>query len=143
MPSLRGRVSCEVDGYNAVESRTMPRARKEHRCCACRETVRRGDRYSRTFVVYEGEPETYIHCLRCSAIFDAIAARHHDAETDYWERAIAWRLDCGHDWDEVFEESPPAEVARLAFMTADEAQRELAPRIHDTERPTAGEEMQQ
>ena len=33
---------------------------------------------------------------------------------------------CGHDWEDVFEGPPPPEVARLAFLTQEEAQREMA-----------------
>jgi len=119
-------MSCEIDGTNEVESSTTQRARKEHRCCACRETIRVGDLYRRTFVVYEREPETFKHCLRCTAMFDAIIRAQRGADLDYWERGVAWRLDCGHDWQEMFDDDPPPEVARLAFLTPDEAQRELA-----------------
>jgi hypothetical protein len=118
-------MSCDIDGYNEVERTTYPRARKEHRCDACRETIRVGDRYARTFIVWEGEPETWFHCARCNALFKGISGRHRELRTG---EGVQFDLDCGHSWQEIFDEEPPPEIARLAFLTPDEAQKELATR---------------
>jgi hypothetical protein len=121
-------MSCNTDGYsNDVETESYHKARKEHVCCACGETIRKGDRYRKTFVVFEGDVDTYKHCLRCATLMDAISKRIRDGERNY-EEAVAWELDCGHTWQENFDEEPPEEIARLAFLTPDEMQRELAPK---------------
>lgn len=115
-------MSCYVDEEGEPESvhrETWPRARREHKCCACGETIRCGDRHKRTFVVFEGDAETYRHCLRCAAIYRALCRT--TGEDEY----IEYRLNCGHTWEETRGECPP-EIARLAFMTPDEMQRELA-----------------
>lgn len=115
-------MSCEVDGYNAVESYTERRARKVHECSCCDEPIRVGDVYVTIFVVYDGDPRTYKHCLRCHAVFQAAAKRHQDLHTG---ESVRFDLGCGHDWRETFDEDPPETVAKLAFMTADELQAEL------------------
>jgi len=102
---------CEV--YSSV---TWPRARMPHRCAACHETIRRRDVYVRTFIVCDGEPNVYRHCLRCAAILDALDRAGAEA--------VDIRLNCGHIWDEHYG-PPPDALARLAFLTPDEAQREL------------------
>lgn len=117
-------MSCDAgDEYADVYHEELRRARKEHRCCACGETVRRGDRYRVTNIVYEGTVDTYKHCLRCFRILKLLASEHRKRDT---EQVPEIELGCGHSWQEVFEEEPPPEVARLAFLTADEAQREFA-----------------
>jgi hypothetical protein len=115
-------MSCEIDGGNDVETESHHRARQEHTCCACRETIRKGDRYRKTFVVFEGDAYTYKHCLRCATMFDAIWRR---MRAEDWGEAVDWELNCGHTWQENFAEDPPEHIARLAFMTADEMQQEL------------------
>lgn len=92
---------------------TYPRARHEHRCLACKETIRVGDRYARTFTVVDGDASSYKHCLRCDAIL--LALDKAGAE------AVDVRLSCGHSWEENFGPCPE-QIARLAFVTRDEAQ---------------------
>lgn len=121
----RGAVSVSVDGYNDVQSCKTRRARKEHRCDACRETIRVGDSYINEFTVYDGNSDTTKRCLRCDAMLDAIQSRMIDADIDPHEEGVDRALNCGHTWNEDFREEPPEEVARLAFLTRDEAQAEL------------------
>lgn len=105
--------------YDVLEHRRH-RARKEHQCCACLETIRKGDVYQSSFAVgYTHEPDRFKHCLRCAAMLDEITKRREGAP-------IAWRLDCGEDWRDTIGELPE-EVATLAFITADEAQQKLSP----------------
>jgi hypothetical protein len=45
------------------------KARKEHRCCECRETIRVGQRYvEETGIDYDHDPFCYRTCLPCHAI---------------------------------------------------------------------------
>ncbi|HMA26007.1 MAG TPA: hypothetical protein VKO62_00110 [Solirubrobacterales bacterium] len=117
-------MSCEIEGYNEFESLSHHRARKPHKCCACGEPIRVGHRYERIAFKWEGEFESLLRCLRCSAM--ASACQERLRREDAYDEGVAYRLDCGHEWSDRFEEEPPPEVARLAFMTADEAQAEFA-----------------
>ena len=103
--------------YTSLIERTQ-RARKEHVCCACRDTIAPGHRYRVTRAVGgHDDPEHYKHCLRCAKMLDAIIeARPEDA--------IAWDLACGEDWRDTIGELPN-DIAALAFMTPEDAQHAL------------------
>jgi hypothetical protein len=106
---------CEADDYGVeplVE--VSPRARKEHRCFACKEAIRPGDRYRKVIQIYDGEFEIFKHCLRCWRLMNAIL--------DAGAETVQWDLNCGTSWEKAFERPIPDEVAALAFMTPDEAQ---------------------
>jgi len=107
----------EFEGSVRIES-SWRKARKTHRCFACRREIRVGDRYHREFQEYEGEADFYKHCARCWAIVEALF--ENGAES------VQWDLACGTDWVAAFGDDPPENVARLAFVTLDEAQ-ELTP----------------
>lgn len=112
---------CDTADYTyAAQNKRHPVARKEHVCCACKETIRVGDRYQYTACVGGDYGfEHYKHCLRCAKMLDAVRdKRPYDA--------IAWGLDCGEDWKDTIGELPE-EVAALAFLTADMAQQKLNP----------------
>ena len=102
--------------WDVYHSLSYPRARQPHRCVACHETIRPRDVYVRTFVVCEGEPSVWQHCLRCNALLRALS--------DVGAEDVDIRLNCGHTWEEQFGPCPES-VARLAFLTADEAQVEI------------------
>lgn len=86
---------------------TTPRARKPHKCAACGETIRRGYRYKRWSLIFDGSAKDIKQCWRCYEIWSAIA----DASSG---EPIVLTLDCGESWADVFGELPP-EVAALAF----------------------------
>lgn len=92
------------------------RARKEHRCSACREIILRGDRYWYHTGLLEGDVETTKHCARCHLLFD------HLMETSGSGEGPDLFLDCGHTYEETHGEAPPDGIAALAFMTRAEAQ---------------------
>lgn len=89
-------------------------ARKEHRCYACRESIRPGDRYHISAIVQDGSAESFKHCARCWAICEALWAEGAGI--------IDFGLNCGEEWEDNFGELPES-VAALAFLTPDEAQR--------------------
>ncbi len=119
-------VDC-VDGEPVVVySNRRHRARKDHKCDACRETIRRGDIYFYLFAVWDGSPDTTKRCARCEQIYQALCVLHREEKDG--ETAPAWALDCGDSFQEVFDREPPPELAELAFLTADEMQARLATR---------------
>lgn len=106
---------CDSDDFDSATDlrRGWVRARKQHRCYACREAIRPGDRYHEWVSKQEGELDTARHCARCYLLMEALWASGAEA--------VDWSLDCGVSYEEVF--GPiPEHVARLAFMTPDEAQ---------------------
>lgn len=88
-------------------------ARRAHKCCACSEGIRPGDRYHYASWVHDGRAGSFKHCARCWAIFLAL--------TDQIE-VVDPRLACDTTWEDAFYEPPPPEVAALAFVSRDEAQ---------------------
>jgi hypothetical protein len=92
-------------------------ARKPHKCSAvgCEINIRKGDRYHRYVAFVDGSVEAHKHCARCWAICEAL-----------WRagaEGINLNLNCGEKWTDNWS---AAEPAHLAFMTADEAQAQLA-----------------
>jgi hypothetical protein len=109
-------VSHSCDETYDVYDETAVRARIAHRCGACGETIRCGDRYTKVHIVFQASAETIKRCLRCQAIHE------HLRGLDPGETWPDERLDCGQDYEADWGEPPPDEVARLAFLTADEIQ---------------------
>src|SRR5579872_1590933 len=117
-------MSFDADEYCEVWSEKIRRARKEHECSACKETIRRGDLYSYTFSVFEGSAQDALRrCARCEIIYRSLINLHSEHGI---HSGVHPELDCGHSFREIFSEDPPPELARLAFLTASEAQAELA-----------------
>lgn len=115
-------VSCDGE-YPEVSNAEIRRARLPHKCCACQEEIRPGDWHHYTFYIFEGIANEDRRCLRCEAIYRVLLEKlRGDPECE----APAPYLDCGHTWQQRYGEEPPPEVARLAFMTADEIQAEGA-----------------
>jgi len=120
-------MSHSVDEHYAAYTRTERKARKEHRCCACKETIERGHRYVYVTAVFEGTVDVYKRCVRCEHIFqllvDKLAGRDEWPDED---------LNCGHVWGEDHDGDPPPEVAALAFLSQSEAQSQIPknPEVH-------------
>lgn len=45
---------------------TEPKARKEHKCCECGGTIRRGERHKRVSSLYDGRWSTFRRCADCA-----------------------------------------------------------------------------
>lgn len=103
-------MSVECDGPNKVDRMTFRKARLEHKCCACDETIRVGHRYVVTAAFYE-RWATWKQCLRCYELYDYLVDLHRDDDR-YFPQP---ELDCGHDWRDVTGEDPPEHLAALAF----------------------------
>lgn len=103
-------MSVYCDEQADVWNERRVKARKEHTCSACRETVRKGDRYVRDAMLSDGDWSVVIRCERCELIFDHLQERM--AGTD---ECADRELDCGHDYEERWGEDPPEWLAALAF----------------------------
>lgn len=114
---------CDLDVEGpSCQTLTWRRARKHHKCCACGEQVRPGDRYHVYSGIWDGQPETYKHCARCWSLLEVLSG-----EVD---GPVQLDLNCGQRWQDAFDEDQPDDVAALAFLTRDEAQRQLAEADH-------------
>jgi hypothetical protein len=106
------------DERAAVYDDSIRKARKEHRCCACRETIRVGDYYSLTTVIGDGTVDVWKRCPRCQAIHLHLRTLRDDYE-EVWPDE---QLDCGEEYTKHWNRPPPPEIAELAFVTRDEMQ---------------------
>lgn len=68
---------CPLDGHDGdgpeCFSRKRPRARKEHRCTECRETIEPGQQYEHASGIWDGSPDSFKTCLSCVEIRDHFA----------------------------------------------------------------------
>lgn len=113
-------MSHSIDEHYSVYNETYPVARKSHQCDACQREIRAGDQYARVFVLFDGTSETFKRCLRCQHIH--LHLRDIGSCDDMWP---AERLDCGEEYSDHWGVEPPEELQSLAFMTDDDAQKEL------------------
>jgi len=116
-------MSHEVDECYTSYEETFPRARKEHTCGACGDRIPGGHRYARVFIRESADGDCYTvkRCLRCQHIHEHL--RMIDPGSQWPDE----ELDCGEEYESHWGVPPPDSIARLAFLTPDEAQRELAP----------------
>lgn len=111
-----------VDGPAAVYDEACRKARKEHTCCACEETIRPGDYYHLTTVINDGLVVRYKRCVRCQRIHVHLRELgDYDCDGGVWPDE---ELSCGQDYEQHWGKPPPTEIAALAFATADEMQRD-------------------
>jgi hypothetical protein len=102
------------------------RARKEHRCDACKYPILAGDTYIRDALLFDGSWDVVLRCLRCEAIYVHLEKVHAESRAKYdHEDYPDRRLGCGHTYQERWGIEPPPEIARLAFLTAGEIQKEF------------------
>ncbi len=91
---------CDLDDENGptASKEVWQNARKPHKCHACKETIRVGDRYHVLSGIWDGTPRSFKHCARCWTMLEELP---EGAQLD---------LNCGQIW-----ESPPDHIAALAF----------------------------
>jgi hypothetical protein len=143
-------LSCDDGEPVVVENRCVRRARKQHKCCACRRLIEPGQLYAYNFLVWDGAGHTYRRCGACEKTWRhllALCERYNEAER---QAVLAWstawheyssgkttvspgacpypdtrwpdeRLACGLDYGKEWEGAPPAEIAALPFLSAQEA----------------------
>jgi len=132
-------MSFDGDGeYADVWRQTTRRARKEHACSACHQTIERGHLYVEHVIIGGGDVDNLKRCARCdAAIYQhlmALSSERREArrrgglgDFDDFDQPMP-ALNCGHTYKEVHGVEPPEHIARLAFMTQDEMQREMEKR---------------
>lgn len=72
---------------------TTPRARKVHKCHACRISIKPGEQYRRSTYVNDGNLYDWISCLACEAISGRV---HSWASTLFYDEGVG-REDY-HEW---------------------------------------------
>ena len=112
-------MSHSIDERYEVYDEQERKARLAHVCAACQEPIAKGHRYCSVFILFEGRASRVKRCLRCQAIHE------HLRELGEGETWPAERLDCGEEYEEDWGGPPPEEIAKLAFISADEAQEQL------------------
>lgn len=114
-------MSYAVDKRYDVYLETLRCAAKNHACDACSEAIEKGHRYYSVSWVFDGSASSVKRCLKCQAI------HVHLRGLDPGEMWPDEELNCGQDYLDEWGCDPPDEVAKLAFMSQAEAQKELAP----------------
>ena len=90
------------------------KAKKEHQCSACFETILVGQTYEYVFIIYDGNNYIYKRCPRCQMIYLHLHDRI-SKERECQEEFCDEQLDCGHEYEERWGEPPPEWLAALAF----------------------------
>lgn len=98
--------SCD-DTYDIYDERTL-RANKPHTCCACGIEIRKFDRYTRVFVLYDGRKEHFKRCARCQFLHEHLRTL---APGEMWPDE---QLGCGTLYADEWG-TPPGWVNELAF----------------------------
>lgn len=81
-------------------------ARKDHRCCECRLPIRKGTKYVRTFIAWDGRGDSFKSHAECVELYHEV----YDHEVDHEENAKMCELrewmvdsDLKERWDEHYE----------------------------------------
>lgn len=92
---------------------TWYRARKTHKCHACGEQIEPGQRYHYTACVSAGAVDHWKRCERCQAIYIHLhdRIRKEGDDDEFCDPA----LNCGHEYEQRWEEKPPEWLAAMAF----------------------------
>jgi hypothetical protein len=106
-------VSTFGDEPVAVSHTSWRNARKAWTCSACKEPIEVGQKYRYVCFLFDGHWYTFRRCERCQAIYAHLAERM-DVEGN-GEEFCADALDCGHTYEDRWDEAPPEWLAALAF----------------------------
>ncbi len=102
-------MSHDIDETYDVYNERRVCARKVGKCGACEEPIRVGDKYMRVFIKFAGGIERVDRCARCQAIHEHLRGL---APGDMWPDE---QLNCGESYEEHWSDSPPEDIAALAF----------------------------
>ena len=109
-------MSHSADEAYTCYDETYPQARQDHRCDACKETIPAGHHYASVSIIFLGTITRVKRCFRCQRIHKHLRGL---GSGDTWPDE---QLDCGEAYEDEWGRLPD-DVAALAFVTPDEAQR--------------------
>lgn len=96
-------MSHSVDERYDVYNEREPRARVDHVCDACKDTIRRGDRYANVKVVFEGSAETIKRCLRCQRMHEHLrSAGRSEVTKPPARKPCKNRHQCTSEWTDCY-----------------------------------------
>ena len=102
-----GACECSYDNDCApkVYNKTIRKARKEHWCTECSDTIKKGERYEYVTSFYDGGWSEYKTCLPCVGIAEDLGCRLHQGLVEQFQETFGWdyRYD-QTDWDDGEEE---------------------------------------
>ena len=75
---------CDYETFSFYDARNV-KARKEHTCCECGETIKPGDTYERAATVLHGVFRCYKTCLLCCLIRRDYCAAYTMLRETIWE----------------------------------------------------------
>lgn len=101
------------DESAAVSHTAWRTARTAHVCSACKEPIVVAQKYRYVVFLFDGRWHTFRRCERCDIIYQHLS-RRMQAEGDC-EEFCADALDCGHTYEERWDEPPPEWLGALAF----------------------------
>jgi hypothetical protein len=99
-----------ADETYEVYNERIVRARKPRHCCACYGVISPRTQYTRVATIYDGRVTTYTRCAPCQRTHEHL--RDLGRESDRWPDE---RLACGREYEDEWDEPPPADIASLAF----------------------------
>lgn len=106
-------MSHSVDECYDFYKETHRKARKGHKCDACKEAISAGHHYWLVAWVYDGEAESVKRCERCQTIHMHLRKKCRE-DGGYDALWPAEKLDCGLKYEDEWGELPD-EIAALAF----------------------------
>lgn len=94
-----------------VLGRSIPRARKPHRCSTCLGPISAGDTYTRFAILNDGRVSDWLECDSCQR--DWVAQYVGD-----WASADGWGSDTANEWatDRQNHGTPDEQRAAIAFL---------------------------
>lgn len=108
---------CDFDPAEVYVA-TTPKAKKPHRCCECRGTIRVGETYERVFMVYCGDASTSKTCMDCVALWCDLRRSSGDPCGALHGGLIEALMDAPHEHQERL---------RAAFNVARDERRKASP----------------
>lgn len=113
--------SCEE--YCDVHEHRIRKARKQHRCCACRAVIRPGDYYASVFTLSDDGVATFKRCGSCETTWQhlwALCKEHNklNNETLYPHEDLGCGLKYEDEW--AAWGPMPEHIAAAPFLSSDE-----------------------
>jgi len=65
-------IDVDVDDGSDFQSTKIVTARKDYKCCECRGTIHKGEKYENVFMAFDGTSTVYKTCSICQEIRDAL-----------------------------------------------------------------------